>query len=126
MASSTQANHYVVIGDGISGTIDTSSISGQPVVGLEVDGESLQDPELRETPLGLEASGIVRSIPDLETVRATVIVPRMNVDGGACPFVGVALLTSIRTSIGGPRLVDGALELYTLRPVGGTAEAVVF
>jgi hypothetical protein len=36
------------------------------------------------------------------------------------------LLTSIRTSIGGPRLVDGALELYTLRPIGGTAEAVQF
>ena len=126
MASSTQANHYVVTGDGISGTIDTSSFSGQPVVGIEVDGETLQDAELREAAIGIEVSGIVRAVPDLETVRASIVVPRVNVGEGACPFVGVALLTTIRTTIGGPRLVDGSLELYTVRPIGGTAEAVQF
>ena len=64
--------------------------------------------------------------PDLETVRASIVVPRVNVGEGACPFVGVTLLTTIRTTIGGPRLVDGSLELYTVRPIGGTAEAVEF
>lgn len=127
MANSTRANHYEIVGDGISGTVDTSSITGQPVIGVEVDGEALQNARLRDGAIGLEVSGIVRAVPDLETVRASVVLPRVNIDGdGPSPFAGVALLTTVRTTIAGPRLVDGALEQYTVRPVGGTAAAVVF
>jgi hypothetical protein len=126
MTSSTLANHYVIAGDGISGTIDTSSFSGQPVVGVEVDGQALEDVKLREIALGIQVTGLVRAIPDLETVRATILVPRANVDESPVVFAGVALLTTIRTSIGGPRLVDGPLELYSVRPIGGSAETVQF
>ena len=127
--TSTQANHYVVTGDGISGTINTAGINGQPVVELEIDGSPLPDPELRDVELGIQVSGVVSSIADLETVKATILVPHVNVGGIADPtsaFAGVALVTTIRTSIGGPRLVAGPLESFSLRPLGGNAQAVAF
>ena len=83
--TSTQANHYVVTGDGISGTINTSGINGQPVIELEIDGAPLPDPELRDVTLGIQVSGVVSTIPDLETVKATILVPHVNVGGIADP-----------------------------------------
>jgi hypothetical protein len=79
--------------------------------------------------LGIQVSGVVRSIPDLETVQATILLPHVNVGGIADPsssFAGVALLTTIRTSIAGPRLVAGPLEQFSLRPLGGNAQSVTF
>jgi hypothetical protein len=120
------ANHYVLAGSGVEGTVDTSSITGKPVIDVRVGGRAVSTPELVESDLGLEVRGIVESIPDLRTVQLNLIMPVVNVQDGPLPFAGVALLTTTRTSIGGPGLVEGPLQDYELRPVSGTAEAVQF
>ncbi|MFL6136318.1 MAG: hypothetical protein ACJ74O_00755 [Frankiaceae bacterium] len=40
------------------------------------------------------------------------------------PYAGFAIVTKVRTSIGGPRLADGAIQSYDLRPVGGIASEI--
>ena len=43
---------------------------------------------------------------------------------GATVFAAVGLVTTEFTTIGGPDLVEGPLQLYDVRPVAGTADAV--
>ena len=118
------ANHYVMVDGGIEGTIDTSSLSGRPSVDLRIGGRPLSEPELCDSEHGIEVTALVDQVPDSHTVHLRLVVPRVNVQEEPRPFVGLALLTTARTSIGGPALVDGALHRYEVRPVGGTAEAV--
>jgi hypothetical protein len=118
------ANNYVLTGGGVEGTVDTTSITGKPVVDVRVGDRAVDAPELVGTELGLEVRGTLETIPDLREVRLTLILPVVNVDGAERTFAGVALITTTRTSIGGPRLVDGPLQSYELLPVSGTASAV--
>jgi len=46
------------------------------------------------------------------------------VNGVAAMAAGFAVLTTARTSIGGPGLVPGALQLFELRPLTVTASIV--
>ena len=124
--TSETANKYVLTGGGVEGTVDTTSITGEPVVDVRVGDRAVNDPELVGTELGLEVRGTLENIPDLRGVRLTLILPVVNVDGAERTFAGVALITTTRTSIGGPRLVDGPLQSYELLPVSGTASAVQF
>lgn len=124
--TSEKANHYVLSGSGVEGTVDTSSISGKPVVDVRVGDRAVSLPELVDTELGLEVRGVLEIIPDLREVRLNLILPVVNVDGPERSFAGLALVTTVRSSIGGPRLVDGPLQDYEIRPVSGTAAAVRF
>jgi len=121
--TTTPANHYILVGS-IDGIIDTSGPGGQPVVSIRLDGTPLENAELRDGEDGIEVTALVEQVPDLRTVRLRLIIPRVNVVAGATPFPGVALIITGLTTIGGPSLVEGPLQLYDLRPVGGTAEAV--
>jgi hypothetical protein len=119
------ANHFVVSGAGIEGTIDTSGIAGDPVVSLTVDGSELQAPSLAVTGDGVVVRGIHEQVPDDHTVEAVVTVPEVNLDeSGSATCAGLAVLVTQRTSIGGPRLVDGPLQEYELRPLAVTASSV--
>jgi hypothetical protein len=120
------ANHYLVAGSEIEGTIDTSSVSGRPSVDLRINGQSLQDPEFGNTEQGIEVSGLIALVTDTHSVHLRLLVPAINVGTEPVPFAGLAVLTTARSSIGGPALVDGPRQFYEIRPVGGTAEAVEF
>jgi len=118
------ANHFEVTGKGISAVIDTTGPTGTSAVSLWVDGQSVEGASLADTPCGLEVSAMVDAVPDLHTVELRMIVPEVNVDDSPVTFAGVAILVRALTSIGGPRLVDGVLQFYELRPIAGTASAV--
>lgn len=126
MIRKTAANHYVLAGSGVEGTIDTSSLSGQPAVDVRISGKALVEPQLRHTEHGIEVDGLLDQVPDSHVVNARLLVPQVNVEADAQPFVGVALVTTARTSVGGPALLSGALHRYEVRPIGGTASAVDF
>jgi hypothetical protein len=89
-----------------------------------VDDQAPIDPELVDTDLGLEIHGTLETIPDQHTVRLRLILPVVNIRDDARPFAGLALITTTRTSIGGPGLVEGPLQSYKLLAVSGTAETV--
>jgi hypothetical protein len=120
----TAANHYVLDGIGILGTIDTTSFGGGPLVSLEVDGIKVQDAELEQTARGFEVSGIVSAVPDDRTVSVTVLVPAVNISASeSVTFSGLAVVTTALQSFA-PGLLTGALHEYAARPVAGTAQVV--
>lgn len=119
-----QANHYVMSGKGINAVVDTAGVTGTPTVTLEVDGQSVNAPTLRTTPHGIVVDGAGAAVPDSYTVQISLTFPEVNLSEEQVPFSGFATLTTALTSIGGPSLVPGALRLYELRPVTGTASAV--
>ena len=118
------ANHFVVCGAGIDGVIDIAGISGEGVVSFTVDGRALRTPSLDTTRQGIVVTGIHEEVPDSHTLLVTVTIPEVNVDAGPEVCAGFAVLTTARTSIGGPRLVSGPLHLFELRPLAVTASIV--
>ena len=121
--NTTPANHYVLVGS-IDGIVDTSGLGGEPVVNIRLDEEPVDNAELRDGDDGIEVTALVEQVPDLRTVRLRLLIPKVNVTADATVFAGVALVTTELTTIGGPKLVEGALHLYDVRPVAGTADAV--
>ena len=119
----TPANHYVL--DGIvTGTIDTAGITGRPVLSLRFGDEELPDAQLGDVFAGLQVTASLAGVPELFERHLTLLVPAVNTRSEAVPFVGVAMVTTTRTSIGGPRLVEGPLQRYEIHPVGGIASIV--
>ena len=119
------ANHYVISGKGIDAVIDTAGITGVPVVSLTVAGRSVTDPAVTTTSQGLVVEAVVDEVPDSHSIEIRLTVPEVNVADEPVTFAGFAALTRALTSFGGPRLVAGALHLYELRPVAGTASKVI-
>jgi|SRR5690348_4699494 hypothetical protein len=115
------ANHFVVSGAGIDGAIDITSVSGDFLVSITVDGRPLRAPSLETTREGLVVRAIHEEDPDSHTLVVTVTIPQVNIDSGPQTGAGFAVLTTARTSIGGPGLVSGPLQLFELRPLTVTA-----
>ena len=115
------AQHYTFAGKGLSGVLDLSGITGRPAASLFVDGQKIDDPAVRRESTGTVIRGPVSATPDLETVEIEVTVPDVNLPADTGTFAGLAVLTTVRTSIGGPRLVRGVVQSYELRPIAGEA-----
>ena len=118
------ANHFVVSGAGIDGTVDLDGISGGSVVSLTVDDRELRAPSLDTTREGIVIRAIHEEVPDSHTLVVTVTMPQVNLDSGPQTSAGLAVLTTERTSIAGPGLVSGPLQLFDLRPLAVTASIV--
>ncbi|MFI9504166.1 hypothetical protein [Nocardia sp. NPDC052566] len=119
------ANHYVLSG-GVDGIVDTSSLHGKPNITLRVGGNEVAEVELLDTEIGLEITGIIDAKPDLFVEYLRLLLPRVNVHDGAVEFAGLAVRIRSATTIGGPDLVQGAVESYQAVPVAGQADAVEF
>ncbi|MFP5371192.1 MAG: hypothetical protein ACLGI3_10660 [Actinomycetes bacterium] len=81
-----------------------------------------------ETPIGTLVTATLRSAEDGDTSTVSVLIPQVNLgDEGAqgaseaVDFSTVAVFTTSRSTIGGPGLVDGAVQLYTEAALEGTA-----
>jgi len=118
------ANHYVLIGKGIDAVVDTAGISGTAVISLSVDGQQIVDPSFASTQHGVVIEGVVEVVPDSHSIVIRLTIPEVNQSEEYVTFTGFAVLTTALTSIGGPGLVPGALHLYEIRPVAGTASRV--
>src|SRR5207248_320295 len=118
------ANHFVVSGAGIDGAIDIASVSGEGVIFLTVDGRALRDPSLETTREDIVVRAIHEEVPDSHTPVVTVTVPQVNLESEPQTGASFAALTTARTSIAGPGLVSGPLQLFELRPLAVTASIV--
>ena len=87
------------------------------MVSLTVDGRALRDPSLEVTREGIVVRAIHEEVPDSHTLVVTVTIPQINLDSEPQTGAGFATVTTTRTSIGGPGLVSGALQLFELRPL---------
>lgn len=83
-----------------------------------------------DTPIGRLVTATLRASEDGDTMTVTVLLPEVNLppaggNGGAADatFDSVAIFTTSRSSIGGPRLVEGPIQLYTSAALEGVARA---
>jgi hypothetical protein len=76
-------------------------------------------------PLGTLVTVTLETVPDLHTLTVTLVLPDLG--GLSRPitrFRTFLVLTTNRTSIGGPALITGALQLYKIVKGHGTAQQV--
>ena len=60
-------------------------------------------------------------------LTVSLLVPQINLnDGDESPLSTPAILTTHRTSIGGPGLVEGQVQTYEVVALEGTASLVAF
>ncbi len=78
-------------------------------------------------PLGTLVTVTLEVIPDLHTLTATLVLPDLGgLSGPVAHFRTFLVLTTNRTTIGGPNLITGALQLYDVIKGRGTAQQVLF
>jgi hypothetical protein len=97
----TAANDYVV-NCIVTGTIDPAGITGEPLRSLRFGDEELPDPQLSDVIAGLQVTASLAGVADLFERELTLPVPVVNTASEAVPFVGVAMVTTTKTSIGRP------------------------
>jgi hypothetical protein len=119
------ANRYVLDGL-VEGELDTTSFTGEPVISLTFDGSEVTDATLTSTSFGHEVTAALPGTPDRASAQLRLIVPRVGVPGGQTPFAGLAIVVESATTVGGPDLVEGVVDSYTVHPVSGLASVVDF
>jgi hypothetical protein len=77
-------------------------------------------------PLGTLVTVTLEIVPDLHTLTVTLVLPDVGVSRPVTHFRTFLVLTTNRTSIGGPALITGALQLYQVVKGRGTAQQVQF
>lgn len=108
----------------------TSSIAGQPLFTYKdskgthsFKGDAIRT---QKTEISTIVTVTLESVPDLRVTTLTLLLPAINLDGSAREFKTIAIRTTSKTTIGGPRLVKGAVQSYEVIDLKGTASSVVF
>lgn len=113
-------------------TYSTTSIDGTPRLSYQKLGTNLNfsGDEIRvvETEIGNLVTVTIETVPDLRTVTLTVLIPTINLPEGdtETSIDTKAIVTTKRTSIGGPSLVEGQLQTYRVFTLRGRASFVFF
>jgi len=81
------------------------------------------DIDIDHTKIGILLTIIIDAIPDLQMTTFSVLVPNANIDSNAksIPIKTFAVRTTHKTSIGGPDLVKGQIQLYETIELEGSA-----
>jgi hypothetical protein len=113
-------------------TYSNSSITGVPQFNYQTSSLNLNfsDTDIRaqDTEIGREITVTLEQTPDLQTITLTLLIPTINLPPEVTenPIETVAIITTALTSIGGPNLVDGQLQIYDILSLEGTARLVNF
>ena len=145
-----EPNLFELTGEDVQITFSTTSFTGQPQLHYRDQQRDLTftgaDIESRESGLGRELTVVLDSVPDLHTITLTLLLPIINLGGVKAEplaeplvepsreqaertessFATLGILTTHRTSIGGPQLVSGPLQLYRVVLLQGIARLVDF
>jgi hypothetical protein len=133
MSDTQQApNLFELVGEGVSVNYSTTGLDGRPQFNLRTRSLShnLTGDDITVEPLNQNLGSLITvsldGVPDRDSVTFSVLLPAINLHGQVATFETLALETIHRTSIGGPWLVQGALQIYRPIPLKGTARAVKF
>jgi hypothetical protein len=125
-----QPNHFELACDGVTITYSTSSKDGRAVLSIarRDQTQSFRGDEIRvaDSEIGQLVTVTLESIPDLQVVTFTLLIPPVNLERNEASIKTETILTTHRTSIGGPALVKGQLLTYSTSTVSGLAKAVIF
>jgi hypothetical protein len=109
-------------------TFATSDISGVPSLTYRHRAEvrTFRGSDIRflNSEIGVLITVTLEAVPDLKTVTLTVLIPAVNVAASRAATIEThAFRTTARTSIAGPRLLDGQLHVYEAMKLSGRAVA---
>jgi hypothetical protein len=130
MANLREANHFQLNGARYSVTYDSTSIAGEPILTCKYGAKSSsfrgKDIRKLDTEIGQQVTVTLETVPDHHQTTLTVLVPAVNLGIGnaAISFTTTMIITTHRDSIGGPRLVEGAIQSYDVEKMTGTAQFV--
>lgn len=126
----SEPNRFELRLGGTTIVYSTTSLTGQPQLTYDRDGESRSwsgdEIEREETGLGALVTVTLDFIADLRRETLSLLLPEVHLpESGSSDFKAVVFLTVHRTSIGGPRLVEGPIQVYTcVETFHGTAQIV--
>lgn len=131
MPIDTAPNLYELRGDKLQVTYSTTSIAGQPLFTFQQGRKTLnfKKSEIRntKTPIGTLVTVLIETVPDLKTVTFSLVLPDVNMHQSTKVNIKtIGILTTSKTSIGGPHLVKGAVQAYKVVALSGTAKTVPF
>lgn len=125
-------NQYELKGKGVKILYSPTSFSGEPRFTYQHHAQSLNfsGGQIRslETELGRLITVTLESTPDLKEVTFTLLLPVVNLSQGETEHTlkTVGIRTTSHTTIGGPGLVNGAVQTYETLQLSGKAKIVEF
>jgi len=122
-------NFFILESKDIEITYAVTSISGKPLLTYQYKGKTMsflgEDIRQADTEIGQLVTVEIGYEPDRAKITLTILIPRINLEGNETPFQTEAIITEHLTSIGGPALVKGALQVYRNEPLAGKAKFTV-
>jgi hypothetical protein len=121
-----RANSFQLAGDEhVEVTFQETSITGEPQFtfrdGIREVSRSGQQIDRDETRIGTLVTVELEAVPDAHVIDLTLLIPAVNLPNGDAEVEALAIETIIRSSIGGPNLITGALQSYRTLRLSGTA-----
>ena len=127
-----QANLFELKNAQLKITFSASGLDGKPSLGYHKGATEMQfrgkQLRMRETEIGTLVSVTLKEVPDAYSSVFSLLIPQVNIPSGEG---GVHVLvkgfeTRVRSSIGGPNLVNGQVQTYKSVSLSGVAKSVVF
>lgn len=128
----SQANLYELTDKNLSVTYTPAGLGGAAQLTYRSGDQDLVfrggDVRTTATEIGALVTVDLDFVPDLKTVTFSLILPAVNLRDGAseAPVKTIGLVSTARTSIGGPALVQGQLTTYQSISLTGKARLVDF
>jgi len=126
---SKRPNSFILKGQDITITYDLTSFSGQPLLAYQKEGKQLtfmgENIRKLDSEIGQLVSVDIGYIPDLARITLTILIPIINHEGAEVPFRTEAIITQHLTSIAGPAMVKGPLQVYAIESLEGKARFIV-
>lgn len=130
MAQLVTPNLFQLTGSHIHITYTSSSIDGTPTMTYQdpYQGMSFQGAQIREVEcdLGTLVSVTLRMTVDTGSTSLSVFIPRARIEQGTMTAIHTDCVTTVHRFSVIPSFNLGQLDTYTVVPLHGTAQYVVF
>jgi hypothetical protein len=130
MAQRMTPDLYQLTGSHIHITYTTSSIDGTPTMTYQdpYQGMSFSEDELRtvECDLGTLVSVTLRMTVDTGSTSLSVLIPRVRIEQGTIAAIHTECVTTVHRFSVNPSFHPEQLDTYSVVPLNGTAQFVMF
>jgi hypothetical protein len=121
---------YELSGGDIKVTYATSNPAGIPQFSYSRGEQNWSGDRIRvlETEIGRLVSVSIEKALDGATTLLSIVLPHVTLDslGEGVDVQAVAIITTVHSSIVGPKIVDGPIESYRVVDLRGTAAYALF
>ena len=129
MPTNNAPNLYELQGEKLKVTYATTNIAGQPTFTLQQGRKTLNfdknQIQTAKIPIGSLVTVTVETVPDLKTITFSLLLPDVNMqESTKVSIKAVGILTTSKTSLGGPKIVKGAVQAYKVASLSGNARFV--